>query len=827
MKNLNLSKILATLVLLGGIFSMKAQVTGFAINGLTTPTTMPTSICGLTATMSFSALTPSTSSTGTATIPYVITGNNFTGFQFVSQVNWGDGMVNTSNGGTGTSGTNISMAPPLTHTYTTPGTYNISTMVYNSSNQTYAMDSLLLTVGSCTAYFYCLIQVDCDNNGTIDSQINTPVPVTLTNGTTTYTDTTQNNMFMMNNIWAGTYTLSIDPTWLAANNYVIGNIIPSPTVTVGGGTTTTLITLNCASQTTMLCATGQVYCDANDNGVMDAGETPIANAPISVNGTVAYTNTNGMYNISYPGVINDTAVLSLNSNWLTQHGYSILNNNGSNINYILGTPCNSGIPVNTINFPLNCGGTVSPTLCYSGYVFCDANGNGVMNANEAPLAGAPVILYNTSASNSSITVYTDSTGYFSYCGQMSTSTYLIATISQTWLTYNGYNPTVGVITLVGSTSGTTNTGFIAVNCGGTTTTCADLWTTVTPWIGYYQNSIAYVKINWGNYGPGAAGNYTLTMNFPAGVTVNASSIANGGTVSGNTITWNLSSASSFFSNYDVITFNVPGGLTSGTAHYFTSTIAPSSGTDCSTVNNAGSLLQLVGNSYDPNDKVVARPEAAIQHFGEPTSSLDGTTQETLSYTIRFQNTGTAPAQNIYIIDTLDADLDWSSLTLVEATHNMQIVNLGNGVMRFEFPSIWLPDSTTNEPESHGHLVYRIRENSSATVGTEIENTAYIYFDWNAPIITNTTYNINVVVIDGLNENVSNAVQVHPNPASESLTITCEGPFTYQLVDLSGRMVSNGLGSDFITVPVSMLASGMYQLNVQSKKENASLKVVKN
>jgi uncharacterized repeat protein (TIGR01451 family) len=245
------------------------------------------------------------------------------------------------------------------------------------------------------------------------------------------------------------------------------------------------------------------------------------------------------------------------------------------------------------------------------------------------------------------------------------------------------------------------------------------------------------------------------------------------------------------------------------------------------VNNAGSLLQLVGNSYDPNDKVVARPEAAIQHFGEPTSSLDGTTQETLSYTIRFQNTGTAPAQNIYIIDTLDADLDWSSLTLVEATHNMQIVNLGNGVMRFEFPSIWLPDSTTNEPESHGHLVYRIRENSSATVGTEIENTAYIYFDWNAPIITNTTYNINVVVIDGLNENVSSEVHVFPNPAIESIQITCEGPFTYQLVDLSGRMVSNGLGSDFITVPVSMLASGMYQLNVQGKKENASLKVVKN
>lgn len=826
MKKLYIKSIALTVLFLANVLSFHAQLIGFAINGLTTPTTMPTTICGLTANISYSALTPSTSSTGIATIPYVITGNNFSGFQFVSQVNWGDGITTTSNGGTGTSGTNIAMSPAVSHTYTTPGTYNVYTTVYNQSNQTYAMDSVLLTVGSCTVLFYCMIQVDCNNDGTIDSQINAPVPVILTNGTNTYIDTTLNNLFMMNNIWAGTYTLSIDPTWLAANNYVIGNIIPSPTVTVGGGTTTTLITLNCASQTTMLCATGQVYCDANNNGVMDSGETPIANAPISVNGTVVYSNSNGIYNISYPGIINNTVLLSLNANWLTQHGYAILNNNGSNLNYIIGAPCNSGVPVNTINFPLSCGGTVSPTMCYSGFVFCDTNGNGVMNPNEAPLAGAPVILYNNSMTNSSITVYTDSTGYFTYCGQYSTSTYVLATISQSWLTYNGYNPSIGVITLVGSTAGTSNTGFIAINCGGTTTTCADLWTTVTPWIGYYQNSTAYVKINWGNYGPGAAGSYTLTMNFPTGVTVNASSIANSGIVSGNTITWNLSSASSFFSNYDVITFNVPSGLASGTAHYFTSTITPTTGTDCSTVNNAGSLLQLVGNSYDPNDKTAARPASTVQSMAEPVSSLDWSTQETLTYTIRFQNTGTAPAQNIYILDTLDADLDWSTLTLVEATHNMQVVNLGNGVMRFEFPSIWLADSTTNEPESHGHLVYRIKENVAATVGTEIENTAYIYFDWNDPIITNTTYNINVIVIDGLTENNELNVKVFPNPANESMTISCKGDFDYQLVDLSGRIISSGSASHSESISVSKAAVGIYQLNVQSNNGNSSLKVMK-
>jgi uncharacterized repeat protein (TIGR01451 family) len=276
----------------------------------------------------------------------------------------------------------------------------------------------------------------------------------------------------------------------------------------------------------------------------------------------------------------------------------------------------------------------------------------------------------------------------------------------------------------------------------------------------------------------------------------------------------------------VITFNVPGGLTSGAAHYFTSTITPTSGTDCSTVNNAGSLLQLVGNSYDPNDKLVARPASTVQTVGNPVSSLHYATQETLTYTIRFQNTGTAPAQNIYIIDTLDSDLDWSTLTLVEATHNMQVINLGNGVIRFEFPSIWLADSTTNEPESHGHLVYRITENAAATVGTEIENTAYIYFDWNAPIITNTTYNINVIGEDGLTENNELNVHVYPNPTNESVTISCDGKFTYQLLDLSGRVIATGEGMNAEKVNIDKASAGIYQMTVTSTTGQTSLKVIK-
>jgi hypothetical protein len=156
---------------------------------------------------------------------------------------------------------------------------------------------------------------------------------------------------------------------------------------------------------------------------------------------------------------------------------------------------------------------------------------------------------------------------------------------------------------------------------------------------------------------------------------------------------------------------------------------------------------------------------------------------------------------------------------------MQLINLGNGVMRFEFPNIWLADSTTNEPASHGHLVYRIMENASCAYGTEIENTAYIYFDWNAPIITNTTYNFNNW-IEGISEGSAQNIHVYPNPSSESITISCEGNFDYQLVDLSGRIISTGHASDLEFLNISKASAGIYQLNVQSNQGNSSIKVIK-
>jgi hypothetical protein len=65
----------------------------------------------------------------------------------------------------------------------------------------------------------------------------------------------------------------------------------------------------------------------------------------------------------------------------------------------------------------------------------------------------------------------------------------------------------------------------------------------------------------------------------------------------------------------------------------------------------------------------------------------------------------------------------------------------DGELVFTFDGIQLPDSGANEPESHGFVTFRASPLEGTPSGTTIANTAEIYFDLNAPVITNTVSNL--------------------------------------------------------------------------------------
>ena len=582
-------------------------------------------------------------------------------------------------------------------------------------------------------------------------------------------------------------------------------------------------------------AFGQLICETNIGGYY-APDVPVIITNLNTGYSISsITDGSGHYNYniqtpdqpwagSIPGLPGDSIRISIDPNYLLNMGYQGVN---PTLNY-LGYDVNSNSEAIDTTFTLQCTNfNPFPVLCYEGNVFCDSNGDGIQNFGETPLVNAPITIDNyQGGSTTAITVYSDTIGYFHYCGAIfGVTDSAQATLSSTWLANNGYTMSNNdnVFYIYGDTLASSQPLSIPVQCNNV---CTDLWTTVTPWVGYFQNQTAVIKLNWGNYGPEAA-NYSLQLTWPQGVTIQPASIQYPNyVISGNTITWNLGSINPGFNNTDIIYFNVPFGLADGTQHVFNSIITPSLVSDCYNENNDGGLLQILGNSYDPNDKNVYRKtfhENEISGFSE--SDINFGEVDELEYTVRFQNTGTAPAQNIYIMDTLDAELDWSTFELIQSTHEVEVENFGNGVLRFKYNNIWLPDSSESQELSQGHFVFRMRENSGNTLGSEITNTAYIYFDWNPAIVTNTTYNINDWIEFVGEENAFN-VQAFPNPMNNELTLKVEGKFNYEIHDLTGRKLLQGIGVSQTTINTESLATGTYLISVYVNGAKQTGKVVK-
>ncbi len=225
----------------------------------------------------------------------------------------------------------------------------------------------------------------------------------------------------------------------------------------------------------------------------------------------------------------------------------------------------------------------------------------------------------------------------------------------------------------------------------------------------------------------------VKVTLPANVTYNSASITPDRIV-GNNLFWDVTDL-----NYDrnfVVRVSVTPdiSLNIGNEVCFTGHITPETN-DLAPSNNLKSYCFPIINSYDPNDKQVY-PQGICDDKFMKRSDLP------LTYTIRFQNTGNAPALNVNIVDSLSNLLDRSSLRVVGSSHPMVVDTTANNNnnINFVFNNINLPDSTSSPELSQGYVIFELDEIAAHTDTSRIENKSYIYFDTNAPIITNTVKN---------------------------------------------------------------------------------------
>ena len=169
-------------------------------------------------------------------------------------------------------------------------------------------------------------------------------------------------------------------------------------------------------------------------------------------------------------------------------------------------------------------------------------------------------------------------------------------------------------------------------------------------------------------------------------------------------------------------------------------------------NNNYQTCYLVSNSYDPNYKQVYPINVSAGY------------QDWFTYTIHFQNTGNTSAMNIHLKDTLDVNLDLETFELLNYSANVE-TSLDNNMLTFHFPNIMLPDSTSDPEGSQGFVQYRVKPKTNLLAGTQIKNTAYIYFDYNSPIVTNTTVNEFLLTTATNGNKLHHFVRISPNPGN--------------------------------------------------------------
>jgi uncharacterized repeat protein (TIGR01451 family) len=165
---------------------------------------------------------------------------------------------------------------------------------------------------------------------------------------------------------------------------------------------------------------------------------------------------------------------------------------------------------------------------------------------------------------------------------------------------------------------------------------------------------------------------------------------------------------------------------------------------------------------------VSAPELEISKVAEPPSGTTGLSPgDAITYTITVTNTGTQPASNILISDTLD-----SNVTLVYSNTSPAATSVATSgaVLLATWPTLNIGNSVT--------LVARVIINSGVPSGTVIANTAYAVADDTVPVVselvTHTLVNSASLLLVKLSEPPSGSTVTPGQTITYTLAVTNNG-----------------------------------------------------
>ena len=222
-----------------------------------------------------------------------------------------------------------------------------------------------------------------------------------------------------------------------------------------------------------------------------------------------------------------------------------------------------------------------------------------------------------------------------------------------------------------------------------------------------------------------------------------------------------------------------------------------------------------GFPYDPNIKEVTPVGFTASHFVNAGDQI--------TYTVQFQNTGSAPATFVRLVDTLSIHLNIESLISGVSSHPYRVIRKEDRVIEWWFEDIYLPDSGSDFEGSIGFVKFTIDQKPGLSVGTTIDNQIAIIFDTNAPIMTNIPF---VTIGEGWFDTLDvdsdlpiyhsdrMDIRLSPNPADDQvyIEISSTEPISdlqLSVFDIRGRLRIKSSISDNTIINLGELSAGIY------------------
>ncbi len=447
------------------------------------------------------------------------------------------------------------------------------------------------------------------------------------------------------------------------------------------------------------------------------------------------------------------------------------------------------------------------------FAFVDANANGVKDNGEMPFNYGSFNYQQNNAGE--ITAIVSPSGFFNFYDSNPANTYdfnyaidseYASYYALSAVNFNDLNIPVG--------SGTQTLYFPITLTQGYN----DVSVTIIP-LGQPVAGFEYTnKIIYRNQGVTATSG---TINFTKDPVLNIVSIGQPGTVTTpEGFSYDFTDLQPNESRSFNVVLNVPPIPTVALGDMVTNTAtitAPANDFDLD--NNSFENTQIIVGSYDPNDKMEAH--------GEKINFNEFAQDDYLTYTIRFQNTGTANAINIYIEDILDAQFDASSIRMISASHSYVMERVANKVF-WKFNNIQLPSELLNEALSHGYITFKIKLHPGFEIGDLVPNYAFIFFDFNPAIVTNT-FTTEFVIPLSTPEFSQENIALYPNPANTMVQVTIQNTEetieSIVLFDMLGKEIKkvNAISAQHTAIDVSGIAKGIYLVEISTKNNFRQVK----